>query len=228
MRGRQNSDDLQYDPEIERTARANRKAVWLSKSVPPSARVQIPVLTFTEAETVPSPKTSTMGDADPPPRPKLGDYGLATNRCCLTHVFRPANPFAFHIKASVQNGLKERQFDGRETISPHEHLRHFAKTCEFCVPPANVTEDQKKLRLFPFTLTGKAKDWLFTLPNGTIQTWEELELNFLEKFFPMSKYLDKKQEIENFRQGESESLYDAWERFNLLLKRCPGHEFSDK
>ncbi|XP_024630203.1 interaptin-like [Medicago truncatula] len=44
----------------------------------------------------------------------------------------------------------------------------------------------------------------------------------------MSKYLDKKQEIANFRQGEGESLYDDWERFNLLLKRCPGHEFSDK
>ena len=44
----------------------------------------------------------------------------------------------------------------------------------------------------------------------------------------MSKYLDKKQEIANFRQGESESLYDAWERFNLLLKRYPGHEFSEK
>jgi len=66
-----------------------------------------------------------------------------------------------------------------------------------------------------------------TLP-GTIQTWDELELKFMEKFFPMSKYLDKKQEIANFRQGESELLYDAWERFNLLLKRCPDHEFSDK
>jgi hypothetical protein len=44
----------------------------------------------------------------------------------------------------------------------------------------------------------------------------------------MSKYWEKKQEISNFRQGESESLYDAWERFNLLLKRCPNHEFSDK
>jgi len=209
MPGRQNSEDLHYDPEIERTARANRKAVRLSKSVPPSARVQIPDPTFTESETILSPTTSTMGDVDPAPRPKLGDYGLATNRGRLTHVFSPANPVAFDIKASVQNGLKERQFDGTETISPHEHLSHFAETCEFCVPPANVTDDQKKLRLFPFTLTGKAKDWLLTLPNGTIQTWEELELKFLEKFFPMSKYLDKKQEIANFRQGESESLYDA-------------------
>jgi len=53
-----------------------------------------------------------MGDVGPPPRPKLGDYGLATNLGRLTHVFRPANPIAFDIKASVQNGLKERQFDG--------------------------------------------------------------------------------------------------------------------
>jgi len=27
---------------------------------------------------------------------------------------------------------------------------------------------------------------------------------------------------------ESESLYDAWERFKLLLKRCRSHEISDK
>jgi len=94
-------------------------------------------------------------------------------------------------------------------MSPHEHLSDFAETCEFCVPPTNVIESQKKLGLFPFTLTGRAKDWLLSLPSGTIQTWEELELRFLEKYFPMSKYWDKKQEISNFRQGESESLYDA-------------------
>jgi len=43
----------------------------------------------------------------------------------------------------------------------------------------------------------------------------------------MTKYWKKKHEISNFRQGENESLYDAWERFKLLLKRCPGHEFSN-
>jgi len=69
-----------------------------------------------------------------------------------------------------------------------------------------VTDDQKKLRLFAFTLTGRAKDWLLSLPSGTIQTFEELELKFLEKYFPMSKYWENKQEISNFKQGESESL----------------------
>jgi len=44
----------------------------------------------------------------------------------------------------------------------------------------------------------------------------------------MSKYWDKKHEITNFKQGESETLYDAWERFNLLLKRCPSHGLDEK
>jgi len=47
----------------------------------------------------------------------------------------------------------------------------------------------------------------------------------------MSKYWEKKHEISNFRHGENKSFYDAWERFKLLLKRlkrCPGHEFTDK
>jgi hypothetical protein len=77
-----------------------------------------------------------MGEPEPP-RPKLGDYGLATHRGRLTHTFQPANPVAFDIKTSVQNGLKEKWFDETDIMSPHEHLSHFAETCEFCVPPAN-------------------------------------------------------------------------------------------
>jgi len=128
---------------------------------------------------------------DPAPRPKLGDYGLATHRGQLTHTFRHANPVAFDIKSTVRNGLRDKQFDGTEAMSPHEHLSKFSETCEFCVPPATVTESQKKLQLFPFTLTGRARDWLLTIPSGTVLSWEELELKFLEKYFPMSKYWEK-------------------------------------
>jgi len=44
----------------------------------------------------------------------------------------------------------------------------------------------------------------------------------------MSKYWDKNMEIKNFKQGDTESLYDAWERFTLILKGCPNHELSEK
>jgi hypothetical protein len=168
MRGKQSSDDLEYDPEIERTARALRKAVRLqrlSQSVPPSARTPLPEPSITESETTSSPTSIIMGEPVPP-RPKLGDYGLVTHRGQLTHTFQPANPVAFDIKTTVLNGLRDKQFDWTESMSPHEHLSRFAETCEFYVQPANVTDAQKKLRLFPFTLTGRAKDWLLTIPNG--------------------------------------------------------------
>jgi hypothetical protein len=124
MRGKQSSDDLEYDPEIERTARALRKAVRLqrlSQSVPSSVWEPIPEPTTTESE--------TMGEPVPP-RPKLGDYGLASHRGQLTYTFQPANPVAFDIKTTVLNGLRDRQFDGTESMSPHEHLSRFAETCD--------------------------------------------------------------------------------------------------
>ena len=165
---------------------------------------------------------------EPVPRPKFGYNGLANHRGRLTHTFQPSNHVAFDIKTTVLSGLRDKQYDGTENMSPHEHLSYFVETYEFSVPPAIVTDSQKKLRLFPFTLTGRARDWLLSLPSGTIQTWEELELKFLEKYFLMSKYWDKKMEISNFKQGESESLYDAWERFTLMLKRGPNHELTEK
>jgi len=73
MRGRRSKDDLQFDPEIERTTRANQKAVRLSKSVPPSAREQIPNPAPSKTEKSTSPESNIMGDQVP--RPKLETMG---------------------------------------------------------------------------------------------------------------------------------------------------------
>jgi len=127
MRGRRSSDDLQYDPGIERIARANQKVVRLSKSIPPSVREQLSSPALTETETSTSPEATIMGD--PAPRPKLGDYGFATHRGQLTHTFQPTNPVAFDIKTTTLNGLRDKQYDGTENMSLHEHLSRFAETC---------------------------------------------------------------------------------------------------
>ena len=69
MRGKQSSDDLEYDPEIERTARALRKVVRsqrLAQSVPPGVREQIPEPLSIESETSASPKSAIMGEPVPP------------------------------------------------------------------------------------------------------------------------------------------------------------------
>ena len=43
------------------------------------------------------------------------------------------------------------------------------------------------------------------------------------RFFPHALTLEGRGEIILFQQGENESLYNAWERYNKFLKRCPMH-----
>jgi hypothetical protein len=131
-----------------------------------------------------------MGDNPPPPPPPrrtLGDYGQWNDGQLANLGFQPANPVNFDIKNSVINALKEDQYSGAESQCPNLHLGRFYEACDYTDPP-NITESQKRLRLFKFSLTGRAKDWLDTLPSGTIHTWQELERKFLERYFPMHKF----------------------------------------
>ncbi|XP_075500045.1 uncharacterized protein LOC142538615 [Primulina tabacum] len=87
-----------------------------------------------------------------------------------------------------------------------------------------VSDDAVRLRLFPFSLRDKAKSWLNCLPVGSITTWEDMAKAFLIKYFPPSKTMKLRADITTFAQYEQESLYEAWERYKDLLRRCPHHE----
>ncbi|MCI04367.1 hypothetical protein A2U01_0025414, partial [Trifolium medium] len=93
--------------------------------------------------------------------------------------------------------------------------------------PDGFTDSQIKLRLRRFTLIGRTKDWLRCIPSGTIYIWKELEDKFLERFYTNSQFLERKVEIIWFKQGESESLYEVYERFKLLLRKCSNQNFDN-
>ncbi|GKF11867.1 reverse transcriptase domain-containing protein [Tanacetum coccineum] len=48
---------------------------------------------------------------------------------------------------------------------------------------------------------------------------------FINKFFPPSKTTNLRNEIIRFQQKFDETFYEAWDRFNDLLRGCPYHEF---
>ena len=81
--------------------------------------------------------------------------------------------------------------------------------------------------MFPFSLRDQARGWLQSLPLGSITTWQELATKFLAKYFPPAKSAQLKIEISTFRQTDFEQLYEAWERYKELLRRCPNHGFED-
>ncbi|XP_075499138.1 uncharacterized protein LOC142537512 [Primulina tabacum] len=60
--------------------------------------------------------------------------------------------------------------------------------------------------------------------DGSITTWEDMANAFIIKYFPPSKTMKLRADITTFAQFEQESLYEAWERFKDLLRRCPHHE----
>ncbi|GJT15947.1 reverse transcriptase domain-containing protein [Tanacetum coccineum] len=56
-------------------------------------------------------------------------------------------------------------------------------------------------------------------------TWDDLVSKFINQFFPPSKTTNLRNEITRFQQRFDESFYEAWDRFNDLLRACPHHGF---
>ena len=83
------------------------------------------------------------------------------------------------------------------------------------------------MRLFSLSLAGKAKDWLRSLPNQSLTSWKEVEEKNLQRFFPISHYIKAKSKIFVFRQGADESFCETWEKFKMILRKCPNHGFED-
>ena len=80
---------------------------------------------------------------------------------------------------------------------------------------------------FPFSLAGKAKTWLQSHPNKSLNTWEEVEKKFIGRLFPTSRFISAKSAIMIFSQGSDEPLCETWERFKALLRTCLNHNLDD-
>ncbi|KAK1582158.1 hypothetical protein Q3G72_012337 [Acer saccharum] len=84
------------------------------------------------------------------------------------------------------------------------------------------------LSFFPFSLKDKAKTWLQNLRSGSIRSWDELQEQFLKKFFPPHRTNSFKRQITTFTQKLGETLYQCWERYKELLNSCPHHGFETR
>ena len=126
---------------------------------------------------------------------------------CITF---PALEVAFELKSGLIHLLPT--FCGLASEDPYKHLKEFHVVCSSFLPQG-VTEEQVKLRAFPFSLKDKAKNWLLDLPEGSVTTWERMKQLFLEKCFPASRAANIRKEICGIRKFNGETLYEYWERF---------------
>ena len=90
-----------------------------------------------------------------------------------------------------------------------------------------MSDKTVRWKLFPFSLTGRAKHW-YSQTVGTMQgDWKTLFSKFCLCFFPISKVVSIRKEVLNFRQLEEESLGTLWDRFNELIITGPDLAIQD-
>jgi hypothetical protein len=73
--------------------------------------------------------------------------------------------------------MKE-QFSGASTEDAAAHLNNFVELCEM-QKYKDVESDIINLKLFPFSLRGKAKDWLLSLTKNSIDSWAKCKDAFI-------------------------------------------------
>ena len=71
--------------------------------------------------------------------------------------------------------------------------------------------DKVCLRLFPFSLLGKAKTWFYTYKEA-FNTWDVCSNAFLVKYFSEGKTNALQNRISSFEQLQDETVPEAWER----------------
>ena len=115
----------------------------------------------------------------------LHDYSIPT----VANVpFGPAintgdGNFELHIGLIMM--VQANQFHGLPSEDMNAHLQHFLELCDTIVIK-DVAPESIGLCLFPFSLSGKAKEWFYK-EKEAIKTWDKCSTAFLTKFFPMGK-----------------------------------------
>ena len=128
----------------------------------------------------------------------------------------------FELKPALITMVQQHQFTGYPSEDPNEHMGRFMRMAN-TVKLNGVRLEVIGLQLFPLSLRDVAATWFESLPVISVTNWEELVEAYMGRFFSSALISEKIGEIIVFKQGKDESLYNTWERYKRLLKRCPMH-----
>jgi hypothetical protein len=120
------------------------------------------------------------------------------------------------------NMVQQRPFCGKASEDANAHLQHFLEICStFTIQ--GVTQDAIRLLLFPFSLLGKVKQWLYSNKEA-VSTWEKCSNAFLVKFFSLGKTNAAQNKISGFQQLKNETITEALERLQDCISACPHYD----
>src|SRR4051812_22283055 len=154
---------------------------------------------------------------------KLCDFTSHNNNDFIfTSIAPPATSApSYEIRPGLLNLVMKEQFFGAGGDATL-HLNNFVELYDM-QKYKEVDGDIVKLKLFPFSLRGRAKEWLQSLPKNSIDSWDKCKDAFIGKYYPPAKIIQLISNIMNFRQLDNEHVAQAWERMKYLVKNCPTH-----
>jgi len=127
----------------------------------------------------------------------------------------------FELRPGLIKMVQANLFYGLPSEDANAHLQHFLEISDTFVHK-DVAPDAIRLHLFPFSISGKAKQWFYN-EKEAVSTWDKCSTAFLTKFFPMSKTHTLRGRIANFQQNSMEPIPAAWERLEEYIQACPHH-----
>ncbi|KAL0462104.1 UNVERIFIED_CONTAM: hypothetical protein Slati_0098000 [Sesamum latifolium] len=154
-------------------------------------------------------------------RPMM-EYSFPTVDGSISSIVKPSvEANNFEIKPAIIQIIRSSvQFSGLPDEDSNKHLLNFLEICD-TFRFNGVSNDAVRLRIFPFSLCDakELQSLLVVLLLGAALTQK-----FLAKYFPPAKTAKMLNDITSFVQLDRESLYNAWERFKSMLRKCPHHE----
>jgi hypothetical protein len=102
---------------------------------------------------------------------------LETKAC--KHVSN-ANNFECHINPKVMIILYATRFASGNSVAVEWHIINFDRLCGTIKTP-NLDPGILRVKLFPYSLTRKAKLWYENAPKKDLKSWFNLRASFLEK-----------------------------------------------
>ena len=87
----------------------------------------------------------------------------------------------FELKGNILAQLKDMPFYGKDHEDAYKHIDEVNDIADYFNIP-NVPRETVLLRMLPVTFKGATKDWLKSLPPGSITTWAKMREEFIDQF----------------------------------------------
>ncbi|KAK0595310.1 hypothetical protein LWI29_005505 [Acer saccharum] len=222
----QNLHFLNFEPEIERIAQRNRhearRRAEMGDQNAQLGHMGVPnVANQNQGELPPQADPVQEGLPYVGDERTLQDYTMPRVELHQSSIRRPtivAN--SFEIRPSIIQMIGTTCiFNGLVNDDLNLHLQKFNEICD-TFKYNRIPDEFIKLKLFLFSLGNDARIWLNSQQPNSITTFDQLAQAFLNRYFPPGKAARLRNEILSFQQFENESIYEAWERFKELQKRC--------